>query len=573
MGDAARLLRTRALRGFAVAAALGALVIWYIHVGRPWLLELGLSKHLEEATLTTIKGVVAFLALALLVGDGLLARLKRSTTLLSRKLIPISLAGLSAVSVGLFLASDDVGPLYYAHHWEIFHYYLGSKYHDELGYKRIYLCAAVAQAELGPEQEAKVRARTLRDLRDDSMTQASQALEDPSTCKSHFTPERWKQYRRDIGFFVNNSAQSYWEQWQNDHGYNPPPVWTTFANLFSSNLSANRWTMRFLASIDLALYTAIFYLIWWAFGARALFAGLVFLGAQYPGNGYFTGGAFLRQDWLFWLVASVCFARKRRYALAGGALTFSTMLRLFPIVFFGGWAAVIAARWIRTRRLAPEHLKLITGCAVTAVALAVWSTLVTGPHTWVDFYHHIRLHASTPLANNMGLPQLSMFARGTAAAYGQGNDPWSLFLRHFEVFRWGLTGLLCLLFLWVAQRQPLWRAEALGVLPVMLAAPITCYYYVFFLVTAGLARHSRVAGYLVVLCGTLSALSLVAGGRNFGASLDLGFRYVAQSVIFMGVSLGLVLCFVPWRRFRRASTSVEELEAQGAASAGGVANG
>jgi hypothetical protein len=570
MGLAAQRLRTRAWRGFAVAAAIGALVIWYIHVGRPWLVELELSKHIAEVALSTIKGVVAFLALVLFVGDGLLARLKRPATLLSRKLIPISLAGLGAVSVGLFLASDDVGPLYYAHHWELFHYYLGSKYHHELGYKRIYVCAAVAQAELGPEQEAKVRARTLRDLRDDTMTQASSALEDPGACKSHFTPERWKQYRRDIAFFVNNSAQAYWEQWQNDHGYNPPPVWTTVANLFSSNFPANRWTMRFLASIDLALYTAIFYLIWWAFGSRALIAGLVFLGAQYPGNGYFTGGAFLRQDWLFWLVASVCFARKRRYALAGGALTFSAMLRLFPIVFFGGWVVVIAARWIRTRRLAPEHLRLIAGCAVTAIVLAGWSTLLTGPHGWVDFYHHIRLHASTPLSNNMGLPQLAMFARGTAAAYGQGSDPWSLFLRHFEWFRWGMTGLVALLFVWVAQRQPLWRAGALGVLPVMLAAPITCYYYVFFLVTTALVRHSRAAGYLVVLCGTLSALSLSLGGKSFGASNDLGLRYLAQSVIFLSVSLGLVLCFVPWRRLRRASIPVE---AEATASVGRLASG
>jgi hypothetical protein len=35
------------------------------------------------------------------------------------------------------------------HRWEMFHYYVGSKYHDELGYKRLYSCALVAEADDG----------------------------------------------------------------------------------------------------------------------------------------------------------------------------------------------------------------------------------------------------------------------------------------------------------------------------------------------------------------------------------------------------------------------------------------
>ena len=47
------------------------------------------------------------------------------------------------------------------HRWEFFHYYLGSKYDRELGYERLYHCAAVAQADSGQANE--VRARKLRD--------------------------------------------------------------------------------------------------------------------------------------------------------------------------------------------------------------------------------------------------------------------------------------------------------------------------------------------------------------------------------------------------------------------------
>ena len=41
----------------------------------------------------------------------------------------------------------------------------------------------------------------------------------------------------------------------------------------------------------------------------------VFWGTNAVANFYWTGGRVLRQDWVFLLVAAVCFARKRKFAL------------------------------------------------------------------------------------------------------------------------------------------------------------------------------------------------------------------------------------------------------------------
>src|SRR5690606_30801345 len=49
----------------------------------------------------------------------------------------------------------------YYHRHEFFHYYLGSKYFEEMGYKRIYECAAAAEIDLG--RGAQVMRRELRD--------------------------------------------------------------------------------------------------------------------------------------------------------------------------------------------------------------------------------------------------------------------------------------------------------------------------------------------------------------------------------------------------------------------------
>src|SRR5258706_4150088 len=117
---------------------------------------------------------------------------------------------------------------------------------------------------------------------------------------------------------------------QNDHGYNPPPVWTVMGHFWSSLHPATDEYIRFLAYFDLCFLAGMFAAIYWAFGWRVFAVAAIFWGCQLPAEYFWTGGAFMRQDWLSWLVLSACLVRKPFYALAGAAFAYSTLFRVFP---------------------------------------------------------------------------------------------------------------------------------------------------------------------------------------------------------------------------------------------------
>ena len=58
----------------------------------------------------------------------------------------------------------------------------------------------------------------------------------------------------------------------------------------------------------------------------------------------------MRQDWIFLLTASICLVRKRYFFLGGAALTWSALLRVFPLLFFAGWGIIIGLYVIRRFR-------------------------------------------------------------------------------------------------------------------------------------------------------------------------------------------------------------------------------
>ena len=81
----------------------------------------------------------------------------------------------------------------------------------------------------------------------------------------------------------------------------------------------------------------------------------VFWGCNAPANFYWTGGAFLRQDWIFLLVASLCLLRKRWFFLAGAALTWSMLLRIFPGMFILGIVIILGLYLVQQIRSAESR--------------------------------------------------------------------------------------------------------------------------------------------------------------------------------------------------------------------------
>jgi hypothetical protein len=476
----------------------------------------------------------------------------------------------------------------YYHRHEFFHYYLGSKYSNEVGYDRLYECAAAAEMDLG--RAAQVKKRDIRDLR----VNLIKPMVDPQMqkyigeCKGIFTktsPERWEQWKRDVDWFAKSSAGSYWENMLKDHGYNPPPVWTMTGKFFASFGDAGDVFFKYLSLIDIFFHLGTILLLRWAFGWRVMAVGAVFWGCNAPANFYWTGGAFLRQDWLFFLVASICLAKKQKYMLAGAALTWSALLRVFPVIFFAGWGIIVLLAIIQRYRqraalgekerskvpgglrgllelLHPDHRRLIAGAALAAGVLIPVSIAACGASSYKEFWAHtIAVHKTTPLTNTMGLETMLVHDWDGRMRFLRDDnleDPFKgwkqnrldrfkarkplFFLIVAGVFAWTV---------WALRRtKALWVGVALSLPLVASLTNLTCYYYSMFMVAAGLVAVRPTLGPILLVASGISSLMLNTPSGYYWVD----DRFTAQAWLFY--ILGLMLLFAYSRPF-----SVERLKA------------
>jgi len=456
----------------------------------------------------------------------------------------------------------------YYHRHEFYHYYLGSKYSKELGYTRLYDCTLVAEIENG--RRSQVADREFRDLRVNLIKQAKDTyvLTEPERCTKRFAPERWEEFKKDIDWFYRSAAGSYWERMQQDHGYNPPPVWTMTGKALAVLHPADDGFFKLLASIDIMFQAGMLALLYWAFGWRVGLAGAVFWGCNAAANFYWTGGAFLRQDWVFLAVASVCLARKRFFFWAGFALMWSALLRVFPAALYGGWVAMVVLYVIERLRgrppaegdkpgflslLHPSHRRLIAG-SLAAIALLVPASMAAteGVTAYKEFFAHIQVHNETPLTNHMGLPTIlshtwegrMRFTRNenlddAFEFWKKGRNDRKAAMRPVQI------GIFLGLWLWIAWAVRgsfrTWIAPALSLPLVMALTDLTCYYYSIYILAAVLTAARRPIGVALLATG---AGSVVLLGKSIGYA-DLGFsgfyyvddNFTAQSYLFFVFSL------------------------------------
>jgi hypothetical protein len=450
----------------------------------------------------------------------------------------------------------------YYHRHELYHYYLGSKYFAEVGYQRLYDCTLIAEIDNG--RKSQVMKREFRDLRVNLIKKVENTyiLTEPERCKKHFTTERWEAFKKDIDWFYNSSRGSYWDRMQQDHGYNPPPVWTMTGKAIASLAPAGDGFFKALAALDVILQIGMVVAIYWAFGWRTGAISAIFWGTNAAANFYWTGGAFLRQDWLFLMVLAVCLARKRFFFWAGAALMWSALLRVFPGALFGGWAMMVLIYVIQRVRgrppapgdrgilsyIDPSHRRLIAGAVLAAAVLIPTSMATTGGvQPWIDFKHHIGVHKKTPLTNHMGLPTMLSHTWESRMRFTRDNNLEDAF-EHWKTGRndrkesrqFIQYGIFLTMWLWIGwalhRSRLLWLAPPLSLPLVMCLTDLTCYYYSMFIIAGVLASARKPIG--ITLLAT-AASSVVLLGRDIGyADVGLsGFYFVddnftAQSYIF-----------------------------------------
>lgn len=487
-----------------------------------------------------------------------------------KKVVGLTLA---IAAISLYFNGYRFGYPKYWHRWDQYHYYMGAKYFPELGYKNLYKCAVVAQDELGTvryQLDRPFNAKTgvsrsvnmrgemrdpdkkIRDLPGQNLLiNVGDILGSKQECIDKFTPDRWKEYQQDVAFFRIVSGKGYWTDMQKDHGFNPPPVWTVAGKFFSDLSSGSVMYNQFLASLDIVYLVGMLVALWWGFGWRVFAVGAIFWGTQSSAPFYWTGGAFLRQDWLFFTVLSVACLRKRHFKIAGASLVYAGLLRVFPGLVVIGTLVPTIAWLVRHKKMHRDHLQmLIGGCMAAAVLLPV-SIMMTHHqpgepfyHPYKIFYEHtIETHDKTPLTNHMGLrviighkfvdfqaPGLRSAEQATKLAGGPKAPAWKKAIarvkwpikpatgkssghmqhtrdnrltdpfqrwkemRNERYEKYKLVAYAIILsslafFVMVVHRiKSLWVAQCLGQVFIILLSQLTCYYYSFMILSAPLIK-------------------------------------------------------------------------------------
>jgi hypothetical protein len=443
----------------------------------------------------------------------------------------------------------------FVHVWDTYHYYMGAKYFPEVGYEYLYDCAAVADAESGRADE--VRRRTFTDLRTNIIVKSDAVLAKPQDCKQRFTPERWEAFKKDINTFRSFVNETRWKEIHLDHGYNATPVWTLAGIVLTNTGPASMAQLTRLNLLD-PLYLALTLLvIWWAFGPRAFAVAALVLGTNFPNRFYWTGGAFLRHDWLFYLVASICLLKKDKPFLAGFAFAYATLLRLFPgLVAIG--PAIAAFEYFRVhKKLDPRFLKYVAGGAVgTAVLFGSSLAFLGGLETWEKFKANTVKHANTPLTNHMGLRTLLSWRPdtiGQKTVQSGAIDPWAKW-KATRLEKWHqalplfvliFAGSIVLVWLALKQSGPEpWLAAALGIGFIVVGAELTNYYYCFLAGIALLHSQRREVGMMI------ATLAMVTQFINWHPlpwmSGWLDEQYVTMTLATLFAVWGIAWLFTKW---------------------------
>ena len=421
----------------------------------------------------------------------------------------------------------------YVHVWDTFHYYMGGKYFRELGYERLYLCSALADAEDG-FLDAGAR-RRIRDLASNTLVPAVSALTDPERCRSHFSPERWSAFKQDVAWFRARVSPRIWAAAQGDHGYNGSPAWGVLGTLLASTGPASTPQILALTLVDPALLLAMWAAVAWAFGWRVMCVALIYWGTNFAAGFSWQGGAYLRQDWLVATIVGLCLLRRGWTAAGGAALATATLLRVFPGLALAGVLLQAIAGRIRAAAPPPRgERRFVSGVLVAVAVLLPVSVVVAGSASaWAAFVSNSAKLAGTPLTNHMGLKTVVAFDPATRASVSAPLnlelDPFAVWKdarrRTFAERRWGWIGLVAafaVLLAVAARGRPVWVAAVLGVGLIPVATELTCYYYSVLLAYGLLWREEDLIG------AGLAALAAVTCMIPAVTSWD-DVRYTAMS--------------------------------------------
>jgi len=445
------------------------------------------------------------------------------------------------------------------HEWNAFHYVLGSKYFDELGYTNFYDGMVLADADADRRFS---RFKNMRDLRTNRRAPVKKILAraEANDLRADFTDERWEELKGDLRAMQSHRSARRWEGPLNDLGFHPSPAWLVVHRPLLNAVDIQQpWVLAALCSSDIWLMIGAIVALGWAFGWRRAALAAMWWHLYFGNTGILVGGYF-HFDWLFWTVLAVCLLKKDRWLLAGIVLAYPAMMRGFPGLLALGPGVLLVRALILRRRPQRRQVAFVVALVLSCgLLVGLGSTTARGFGAWTEWRSKIGLHADTHPTGRARVGLSYLFAHDVK------RDGWeptveerraALDRRHVTI-RVTKVVLLALLVAAMARRRPQ-DAVVLGLGVMLVALTMSRYYYsVLALLLTLNALDTRRIGNLVV------ALAMFGGLVLFYVSDDatLIWRYHHFNLWVFGIVGALCALFMVrdgralWRRRRRRLSS------------------
>lgn len=425
----------------------------------------------------------------------------------------------------------------FVHAWEQFHYALGSKYFDELGYDGLYVASLQAQVETAPGLPLPA---VTRDLRNNWLVPTPTLETHAAEVKARFTPERWHEFLRDhatyLELVVRHAPAGHLGDIRRDHGFHATPSWIACARtLLFGRITQARAVA--LGAVDLLLAAAMLVAIARTYGSRAACIAAIVFGTGHAWAFYWIGGGFLRMDWLLLVALAACAARSGRLAASGALLGVASALRLFPAALALG-PAIACLRDAWQERSIRRLLRFLGGMTLAAAVTAgLGCTTSRGPGAWREFASAIRLHEGTWLTNNVGLRAAVAYGPGIVArGYDEAaaGRAWGDHLDETLARRRALLAVLAAAMLGMialaAARLPPDEALVATIPAIYALSNLTGYYWIALTLLA--LRPGRVAAAACVAIAAACRALALAGAPD--------------ETVYGGMAFGLGIVFAAW---------------------------
>jgi hypothetical protein len=349
----------------------------------PWIPK-GHDQNLWLASLTSVlcTGLLAY---------GLIRRFAWTQTRRFQLGIKISMSVLVLVAGIFYFHGSRAKTDSYYHRGDTYHYYMGAKYFDEVGYWDLYECTVKA---LGKNRFKNKD--TTRNLRTYQMVNVARVLESGPDCLDRFSPERWEQFKSDLDLWAQTRVRM--RKMVTDHGYNGTPVQAFFAGKLANLIPVSEGNMAKATLIDVFLICLMMVVVSRAFGWKLGLVFAVFYFTNVVDRYMIIGASFLRFSWMFALGTGIAALKLRKHGWAGALLSTAALLNVFPALFV--FAALVHHGWesFRQRRVSRGARRFVLAAALTTAGLgALGAAHGKGLQNYGEFAVNMELHTADRL--------------------------------------------------------------------------------------------------------------------------------------------------------------------------------